>query len=148
MGRSTHYLTFEGRFESSVLGTFRIIRGFANLQDLAEISVPYEMEDDGNGAEVKGQQCKLDPEHIKHYLESGEHRFLPEVILSIRTALSEEVDRTRKPIGVRSTSEEDGVTIGRAWKSQNIRVHRVKVDRKGVGNRVVLSNLAYLPTGS
>jgi hypothetical protein len=40
MGRSARYLTFEGQFESSVLGTFRIIRGFANLQDLAEISVP------------------------------------------------------------------------------------------------------------
>jgi hypothetical protein len=91
------------------------------------------MEDDGNGAEVKGQQRKLDPEHaepIKRYLESGEQRFLPEVILSIRTALTEEVDRTRKPIGVKSTSEENGIAIGRAWKSQNIRVHRVKVDRK------------------
>lgn len=133
MGRSARYITFEGQFESRVLGTFRIIRGFANLQELAEISVPYEMEDDGNGAEVKGQQRKLDPEHaerIKRYLESGEQRFLPEVILSIRTALTEEVDRTRKPIGVKSTRKEDGIAIGRAWKSQNIRVHRVKLDRK------------------
>jgi hypothetical protein len=133
MGRSARYLTFEGQFESRVLGTFRIIRGFANLKDLAEISVPYEMEDDGSGAEVKGQQRKLDPEHaerIKRYLETGEQRFLPEVILSVRTALTEEVDRTRKPIGVKTTSEENGIAIGRAWKSQNIRVHRVKVDRK------------------
>lgn len=133
MGKSARYLTFEGQYESSVLGTFRIIRGFANLKDLAEISVAYVMEDDGNGAEVKGQQRKLDPQHaerIKRYLESGEQRFLPEVILSIRTALTEEVDRTRKPSGVKSTNEEDGIAIGRAWKSQNIRVHRVKVDRK------------------
>jgi hypothetical protein len=59
------------------------MRGFANLQDLAEISVPYEMEV-GNGAEVKGQQRKLDPQHaerIKRYLESGDQCFLPEVIL-------------------------------------------------------------------
>ena len=53
MGRSARYLTFEGQFESRVLGTFRIIRGFGNLQDLAEISVPYEMEDeDDNGVGV------------------------------------------------------------------------------------------------
>src|ERR1035437_6244473 len=133
MGRTSRYLTCEGQFESRVLGTFRIIRGFANLQDLAEISVPYFMEDDANGAEVRGQQRKLDPQHaerIKRYLESGEQRFLPEVILSIRTGLTEEVNRIRKPIGVRSISEEDGIVIRRAWKSPSIRVHRVRVDRQ------------------
>ncbi len=41
MVRSARYLTFDGQFENSVLGTFRIIRGFANLKDLAEVSVAY-----------------------------------------------------------------------------------------------------------
>lgn len=130
MGRSARYLTFEGQFESSVLGTFRIIRGFANLQDLAEISVSYTMGDDGTGAAVKGHQRILDPQHaerIKRYLESGEQRFLPEVIISIRTELTEEKNKKSKTIGVKSTSEEDGITIGRASKNRNI---RVKVDRK------------------
>ncbi len=130
--RPSRFLTFEGQFESSVLGTFRIIRGFANLQDLSAISVPYVMEEDGDGAGVKGQQRKLDPLHaerIKRYLEGGEQRFLPEVILSIRTALVEELDQTQKPIGVRSASAEDGIVVSRAWKSQNIRVHRVRIDR-------------------
>jgi hypothetical protein len=133
MGKSARYLTFEGQYESSVLGAFRIIRGFANLRDLAEISVAYVMEDDGNGGEVKGQQRRLDPQHaerIRRYLESGEQRFLPEVILSVRAELTEEFDRTRKPIGVKTTDDASGIAIGRAWKSQNIRVHRVKVDRK------------------
>jgi len=132
MPRSSRYLIFEGQFETSVLGTFRIIRGFANLQDLAEVSVPYEMEMDRDGAGVQGQQRQLDPQHaerIKRYLESGEQRFLPEVILSIRVALTEEFDRTRTPIGVNSTNQ-DGIAIGRAWKSQNIRVHRIKIDRR------------------
>jgi len=132
MGRSARYLTFDGQFESSVLGTFRIIRGFANLQDLAEISVPYEMESDNSNAQVTGQQRKLNPDHavrIKHYLESGEQRFLPEVILSIRVGLTDEKDSTQKTIGVR-TSIEEGVTIGRPWRSPNIRVHRVTIDRK------------------
>jgi hypothetical protein len=35
MGRSVRYLTFDGQFESSVLGTFRIIRGFADLRERA-----------------------------------------------------------------------------------------------------------------
>jgi hypothetical protein len=131
MARGARYLTFEGQFESSVLGRFRIVRGFANLQDLAEISVPYEMED-GNGAEVKGQQRQLDPQHaerIKRYLESGDQCFLPEVILSIRTNLTEELDETQNPIGVKSAGDEDGIGISRAWKSRNIRVHRITVDR-------------------
>src|SRR5258708_6897675 len=123
MARSTRYLTFDGQFESSVLGKFRIIRGFANLQDLAEISVPYTMED-GNGSEIRGQQRQLDPQHaerIKRYLESGDQCFLPEVILSIRTSLTEEFDNTQKRIGVKSTNNEDGIVIARAWKNQNIR---------------------------
>jgi len=133
MARGTRYLTFEGQFESSVLGTFRIIRGFANLKDLAEISVPYEMEDGGNGAVVNGQQRKLDPQHaerIKRYLENGEQRFLPEVILSVRTDLVDELDENQLPVGVKSARSEDGIGISRRWKNQNIRVHRMWVDKK------------------
>jgi hypothetical protein len=135
MARGTRYLTFEGRYESSVLGRFRIIRGFANLQDLAEISVPYEMED-GGGREVKGQQRQIDPNHaerIKRYLESGDQCFLPEVILSIRTALTEELDETQKPIGVRSAGD-DGIGITRAWKRRNMRVHRITVERNKIAD--------------
>ncbi len=133
MARSIRYLTFEGQFESSVLGTFRIIRGFANLKDLAEVSVPYEMEDSDGCDQVKGQQRKLDPQHaerIKRYLESGEQRFLPEVILSVRADLTETSDENFKLIGVESKGTEDGITINRRWKSHNIRVHRMSVDRK------------------
>lgn len=133
MASTSRYLTFEGQFESNVLGTFRIIRGFANLQDLAAISVPYVMQDGADGMHVVGQQRQLDPKHaerIKRYLESGQQRFLPEVILSIRATLSDELDATQKPIGVKTTEDEGGITIRRAWKSQNIRVHRVTVDRK------------------
>jgi hypothetical protein len=92
MAQSARYLTFEGQFESSVLGTFRIIRGFANLKDLAEVSVPYKMEDGDSVGRVTGQQRQPDPQHaerIRRYLESGEQRFLPEVILSVRAELTE-----------------------------------------------------------
>lgn len=134
MARGTRYLTFEGQFESSVLGTFRIIRGFANLKDLAEISVPYEMEDGGDGAVVvNGQQRKLVPQHaerIKLYLEKGEQRFLPEVILSVRTDLVDELDENQLPVGVKSAGSEDGIGISRRWKRQNMRVHRMWVDKK------------------
>ncbi len=133
MSRTAKYLTFEGQFESSVLGTFRIIRGFANLKDLAEISVAYEMETSSKEGEVVGQQRTLSPGHaegIRRYLESGSRRFLPEVVLSIRTALTEEFDQTSKPIGVISVSASDGISISRAWKSRNIRVHRIWVERK------------------
>ena len=34
------YIQFEGYFAESVLGIFRIIRGFADLRDLAAVSVP------------------------------------------------------------------------------------------------------------
>ena len=133
MARSARYLIFEGQFEASVLGRFRIIRGFANLQELAEVSAPYEMQDDGTSTAVKGQQRQLDPQHalrIKNYLESGDQCFLPEIILSVRTQLTVELDQTQKPIGVRSLNGDDGIYVSRAWKSRNIRVHRISVDRR------------------
>lgn len=40
MPHTARYVTIEGQFASGVLGTFRIIRGFATLQELAEISAP------------------------------------------------------------------------------------------------------------
>jgi hypothetical protein len=105
MAKTSRYLSFDGQYESKVLGTFRLIRGFADLKDLAEVSVPYQMEDGSDGL-VKGQQRKLDDQHaalIKRYLQSGEQRFLPEVILSVRVRLEEEVGPDSKPIGVKST---------------------------------------------
>jgi hypothetical protein len=133
MAKSARYLTFEGQFESSVLGAFRIIRGFASLKDLAEVSVPYTMNDGDGEGQVCGQQRQTSPEHaerIRRYLEGGEQRFLPEVILSVRTELKDEFDQNSKQIGVKTTAEAGGISIGRAWKSKNIRVHRVKVERK------------------
>ena len=133
MSQNGRYLILEGQFETGVLGTFRIIRGFANLKTLAEISVPYEMAEGTNDGQVEGQQRQIDPKHaerIKRYLESGEQRFMPEVILSLRHEIVEELDRTQKPIGVKSVKADDGIAVGRAWKSQHIRVHRVRVDRK------------------
>jgi len=136
MGRTASYYTFVGQFEGSVLGTFRIIRGFASLKDLAAVSVPYEMDDGGaDGAGIKGQQRRLDTEHaerIKRYLESGERRFLPEVILSVRTALIEEVDQTQIPVGVMSLDPADGILIKRMWKSRRIRVHGVRVKKSSL----------------
>ncbi len=40
MSRGRQYIQFEGYFAESALG---IIRGFADLRDLAAVSVPYEM---------------------------------------------------------------------------------------------------------
>jgi hypothetical protein len=132
MVRSSRYLTFDGQFENAVLGTFRIIRGFADLRHLAEVSVAYEMNEGTVSGQVTGQQRELDMQHaegIQRYLQNGEQRFLPEVILSVRTELTEERNKEFKQIGVASTGD-DGIRITRAWKSENIRVHRVRIDRR------------------
>src|SRR5262249_42027403 len=107
-------------------------RGFANLRDLAEISVAYQMVEGDDGS-VAGQQRKLDDQHaerIKRYLEGGEQRFLPEVILSVRAKLENEVDEHTRPLGVKTASNDDGIEIRRAYKSPSIRVHRLAVDRR------------------
>lgn len=128
-----NHLVLEGLFENSILGAFRIIRGFANLQDLAEISVPYIMEDGDDVAQVRGQQRQLDERHaesIKRYLESGEQRFLPEVILSVRTELDGELDQWQRTVGVKSKSGNDGIFIQRKGRDSDNRIHQIIIDRQ------------------
>lgn len=130
---ANRYLVIDGIFENSVLGVFRIIRGFADLQDLAEISVPYVMEDGDDVAQVRGQQRQLDERHaesIKRYLESGNQRFLPEVILSVRTELDSELDHLQKTVGVETRHGNDGIIIRRKGKAQDNRIHQISIDRQ------------------
>lgn len=86
MSRGRQYIQFEGYFAENVLGIFRVIRGFADLRDLAAVSVPYEMtEHDTQACRVVGHQRELNEKHaldIKKYLEQSDSRFLPEVVLS------------------------------------------------------------------
>lgn len=96
MPRGRQYIEFEGLFSESVLGIFRIIRGFASLRDLAAVSVPYKMEDSEQSFRVTGHQRGESTKHaeeIKKYLEQSENRFLPEVILSVRAPVSLVVSR-------------------------------------------------------
>ena len=43
MLRPSQYVEFEGYFAEGLLGIFRIIRGFADLRDLAAVSVPFDL---------------------------------------------------------------------------------------------------------
>lgn len=87
MSRGRQKVSFEGLLQENVLGTFRIIRGFADLRDLAQVSVamPYQGSKTGEGS---GYQRQLDEQHveeIKRFLSRGRFRFFPEIVLSLRS---------------------------------------------------------------
>jgi hypothetical protein len=87
MSRGRQKIFFEGLLQENVLGTFKIIRGFADLRDLAEVSVAmqYQGEKDGQGT---GYQRQLEEQHvedIKRFLSRGRYRFFPEIVLSLRS---------------------------------------------------------------
>ena len=76
-------IVLEGLFAEGVLGIFRAIRGYADLRELAAISVPYTMDAGDPGSRVAGHQRAASERHaeeIKQFLEQSENRFLPEVI--------------------------------------------------------------------
>jgi len=82
------HIELEGLFADRVLGIFRVIRGFADLRDLAAISTSYRMTSGADGARIEGHQRPETEQHasdIRNYLEKSDSRFLPEVILSVRT---------------------------------------------------------------
>jgi hypothetical protein len=87
MSRGRQKVSFEGLLQENVLGTFKIIRGFADLRDLAQVSVamPYQGSKTSNGS---GYQRQLDEQHvedIKRFLSRGRYRFFPEIVLSLRS---------------------------------------------------------------
>lgn len=141
MSRGRQYIEFEGLFSERVLGIFRIIRGFADLRDLAAISVPYKMEDGDQGFRVLGHQRVESAKHaeeIKNYLEQSENRFLPEVILSVRSSIKLTVNRGEidpDELGLGETvfgvESDDGglVNITRRYSSPNMRMQLLRVRR-------------------
>jgi hypothetical protein len=148
MSRRRQFIEFEGLFSESVLGIFRIIRGFADLRDLAAVSVPYKLENGGQGFQVVGHQRVESTKHaeeIKNYLEQSENRFLPEVILSVRVPVDllvggdvitpAQLASGEKTVGLNETvfgvksSDVGLVDISRRYSSPTMRMQRLRVKR-------------------
>jgi hypothetical protein len=127
--RTSKYLTFEGLYEEQVLGVFAIIRGFAPLQDLARVSVAYKMSPNPYRSEVEGFQRAIDDAHaeqIKKYLESTGVRFLPEVILSVRTNYMPEGELSSR--GEVRNSTDNEIIVRQRWRDKPIYQVGVKID--------------------
>ncbi len=112
MSRGRQKIEFEGLLQRNVLGTFWVIRGFADLRDLAEVSVaiPYEGSGLGDG---KGYQRAIDEAHVeglKRFLQKGRYRFFPEIVLSLR---SKGEDDPVVPFRKRRASESDAAHVVR-----------------------------------
>jgi len=110
MSQRRQRIEFEGLLQQNVLGTFSVIRGFADLRDLAAVSVaiPYEGSGLGDG---KGYQRALDEAHvegIKRFLQRGRYRFFPEIILSLRSKGEED---SIVPFRKRRASESDAAYV-------------------------------------
>lgn len=87
MSRGRQKVWLEGLLQENVLGTFKIIRGFANLQDLTEISTAMPYQGSMNNPST-GYQRQLDEQHvedIKRFLGKGRYRFFPEIVLGLRS---------------------------------------------------------------
>lgn len=123
-------IEFEGYFAEGVLGIFKIIRGFTDLRDLAEVSVPYELSEDAEPGRVVGHQRQLNEKHaldIKKYLEQSDNRLIPEVILSLRGVFNNATEQERV-IGVES---EKGalIAIRRRFAGKHQRIQQIKIQR-------------------
>ena len=123
-------IEFEGYFAEGVLGIFKIIRGFADLRDIAAVSVPYELNEGTEAGRVVGHQRQLNEKHaldIKKYLEQSDNRLIPEVILSVRGVFNNETEQERV-IGVES---EEGtlIAISRRFASKHQRIQQIKIQR-------------------
>lgn len=127
MARNQTFIEIQGLYSSEVLGTFQCIRGYAPLQDLADISVPVMMESAGANGEVTGHQRQLDvtrAENLKRYFEDGDQRFIPEVVLSLRVPIEAENDGNRQ---IGAYHQTDDIHLFRNYASRHILNHVLKV---------------------
>ena len=127
-------IKLEGIFQDGVLGIFNVIRGFADLRDLAKISVPYVLRDTPEKKDVKieGHQRPINIRHaeeIKDYLEKSDTRFLPEIVLSVRTttALATYEDNSVTKAEFES-DDSDGIKIEKKYKDPKTPTHVVTID--------------------
>jgi hypothetical protein len=142
LSRGRENFDFEGLFAEGVLGIFRVIRGYADLRDLAAVSTPYKMAKAENGFGVVGHQRLESEKHaadIKSYLERAENRFLPEVIFSVRSPVN--LVTARGVIGPNDLGLGETVfgavslpgslvQIDRRHANQASRIQRVRVSKK------------------
>lgn len=145
MPPASQAIEFEGYYAEGVLGIFKIIRGFADLRDLAAVSVPYELSDGAELGRVVGHQRQLNAKHaldIKKYLEQSDSRLIPEVILSVRGVFNNTTDQERV-IGVES--EEDAlITISRRFAGKHQRIQQIKIqsnDLEGVKEQKLIRRI-------
>ena len=130
MSRGRQYIEFEGLLSVGVLGIFKIIRGYADLRDLAAVSVPYQMTDGDQTDQVAGHQRKLDLKHakdIKTYLEESDNRFIPEVILAVRCN-AEPIQIENETVGV-ETQWGGPIGMQRRFTGKNHRIQKLWVRR-------------------
>ena len=129
MSRGRQKVSFEGLLQENVLGTFKIIRGFADLRDLAEVFVamPYQ---GGRTGEGTGYQRQLDVQHvedIKRFLSKGRYRFCPEIVLSLRSSGAADpiVTYTKKRTSVADKAYKISVDLRQMWKDGGNRIYRI-----------------------
>ena len=129
MSRGRQKVSFEGLLQENVLGTFKIIRGFADLRDLAEVSVamPYQGSKNGQGS---GYQRQLDEQHvvdIKSFLSKGRYRFFPEIVLSLRSKGSADpiVTYTKRRASPADKAYRVSVNLKALRADGSSRIHRI-----------------------
>lgn len=126
------------------LGTFRCFRGFADLRDLADVSVSYKLASKADGTGLDGFQRELNEDHverIRRFLLKSGAGFLPEVILSIRVLdkgdAGQEVDIAypkKGPITVHPGRADDRATSIRIDLNQIEAIRRDRLIRRIDGN--------------
>lgn len=129
MSRGRQKVSFEGLLQENVLGTFNIIRGFADLRDLAEVSlaIPYQGSKNGQGT---GYQRQLDEQHvvdIKSFLSKGRYRFFPEIVLSLRSKGSADpiVTYTKRRASPADKAYRVSVSLKALRADGSSRIHRI-----------------------
>lgn len=71
--------------QENVLGSFKVIRGFADLSDLAFVSnpLPYAPKGFGFGEDYQREIEENHVREIEHFLGKGRYRFFPEIVLGL-----------------------------------------------------------------
>lgn len=109
------------------MGGFLCLRGFAKFKELSRISEP--------NPDVQRDLMKDHQWEMVDFLNKGEYRFFPEVVLSVSLATENNFREVEEFFSC--------VYNQKAWKGKNLGIYTISIFHHGVGDKNVIAHISF-----
>ena len=109
------------------MGGFLCLRGFAKFKELSRISEP--------NPDVQRDLMEDHQKEMVDFLNRGEYRFFPEVVLSVSLATKNNFEEIEEFFSC--------VHDRKAWEGKNLGDYKINIFRHGVGDKNAIAHISF-----